>query len=128
MVIDSSALLAVFYREQEFEKLQVKMDAAQWLCMSAATHVESSVAVLRKLGASRMADLQELIQALQIEVISFDATQAGIAEKAYVRYGRGRHPAMLNLGDCFSYALTIALDEQLLFKGNDFGKTDVGVA
>jgi ribonuclease VapC len=80
---------------------------------------------LRKRGEQDAADLLLLIEKLLIEIIAFDEAQAVLAREAYLRFGKGRHPAALNYGDCFSYALAKTLGEPLLYKGNDFSHTDV---
>ena len=82
----------------------------------------------RRLQWSHLADLDELLHALDVTIIPFDEAQALFAPEAYRRFGKGWHPAALNLSECFSYALAGHLDEPLLFKGDDFRQTDVLVA
>jgi len=96
--------------------------------MSAATYVELSIVVQRQLGpdGSRQMDVLLRTAGIQIEPVSVD--QAEIARQAYLDYGKGRHPAALNFGDYFSYALAKDRREPLLFKGNHFSKTDVLIA
>jgi ribonuclease VapC len=125
MVIDSSALLAILYWEDDAESLAAKIRLAPKSYISAATLVEAWIAVLRRKGERDAADLALLAKVLLIEVIAFDEEQAVLACEAYLRFGRGRHPARLNYGDCFSYALAKSLGEPLLFKGNDFRQTDI---
>lgn len=78
-------------------------------------------------GSPGLSDLDSLLADLRVEIVSFDDHQATIARDAFIRYGRGRHPARLNFADCAAYALAIAEAEPLLFKGTDFGATDVEV-
>lgn len=125
MVIDSSALLALFYDEPEGEEIKKKVESAPRLIVSSVTLVESSVAVLRKLGEQSVTEFAAMIEALHLEVVAFDMEQARLAVEAYVRYGKGRHAARLNLGDCMVYALAKRLGEPLLFKGEDFSLTDI---
>ena len=128
MVIDSSALLALFYAEPGVETIKEKIAAAPRLLISAVTMVEASVAVLRGLGAESMADFELIVEALHAQVIPFDLEQAVLARGAYVRYGTGRHAARLNLGDCMVYGLAKLTGEPLLFKGQDFSVTDLAAA
>jgi ribonuclease VapC len=128
MVIDSSALVAVVLEEQEALTFLERMRSEEHCSISAFTLTEASVALLRRHGQIKVAVLHALISRLGVHVQSVDAEQARIATEAYRRFGKGRHSASLNLGDCFSYALAIRLNEPLLFKGNDFGQTDVLVA
>jgi ribonuclease VapC len=76
-------------------------------------------------GADGVRDLDLLIAKAQVSLTPVDEEQANLARRAFQKYGKGRHPAGLNFGDCFSYALARALDEPLLFKGNDFPQTDI---
>ncbi len=128
MVVDSSALIAVLADEPDAATLFAALTAASRPVISAATYVEASIVAdnMRRPGGA--ADLDRLIAALAIEIVPFDTAQAGIARQAARDYGRGNHPAKLNFGDCFSYALAIARHEPLLFKGDDFALTDVLVA
>jgi ribonuclease VapC len=104
------------------------MKAAAHLIMSAPVYVELFVVLQRRFGTAHQKTVEVLISELGIEVIPFDEPQALIAREAYRRFGKGRHPAALNFGDCFSYALAKHLNEPLLFKGEDFRQTDVLVA
>ena len=92
---------------------------------SAATLVELSIVVQARFGAEGQADLELFLRTAQVEIVSFNREQAELARTAFARYGKGRHRAGLNLGDCFSYALARFLDEPLLFKGDDFVHTDL---
>jgi ribonuclease VapC len=101
------------------------MTGAAPLRMSAASWVELSLVAMGQLRPSALADIDTLRQRLGLELVAFDAAQAATAREALERFGRGRHPARLNLGDSFAYALAKHLDEPLLFKGDDFAKTDI---
>lgn len=97
--------------------------------MSAPTAVEINAVLMRRLRPEDQRRVEDLIEVLGIVVVAFDAHQAGIASQAYRDYGRGSgHPAQLNLGDCFSYALARVTGEPLLYVGDDFGHTDVRAA
>ena len=96
--------------------------------VSAASLLEATIVALRRRDEDGERDLDLLVAKLAIEIVTFTAPQADIARKAYRRYGRGRHAARLNFGDCFAYALAQDLSVPLLFKGDDFSRTDVTIA
>ncbi len=125
MVLDTSAVLAILQDEPERRKFNEAIDAAETRSLSTASFVECSMIVESRYGADGVRDLDLLIAKAQISLISVDEEQANLARRAFRKYGKGRHPASLNFGDCFSYALSKALQEPLLFKGNDFSQTDV---
>jgi ribonuclease VapC len=93
--------------------------------VSAATLVETSIVIESRYGPEGVRDLDLLLAAAGAEVIAVDADQAEVARRAFSRFGKGRHPAALNFGDCFSYVLAVTRAEPLLFKGADFIHTDV---
>jgi ribonuclease VapC len=126
MIVDTSALVAIIKREPEQAGFSMILEAEKDLRISAATYFETSIVLdgLRKPDISRALD--DLIERAQIEIEPMTAEQARIARQAYRDYGRGSgHPANLNFGDCFSYALARAKREPILFKGDDFGHTDL---
>jgi ribonuclease VapC len=125
MVIDTSALLAILFGEPERRSFNEAIEAAESRRMSAATFVEVSIVIESRFGAEGVRDLDLFIERSGIDLIAVDSAQAQAARRAYSRFGKGRHPAGLNNGDCFSYALAMVLDEPLLYKGDDFGRTDV---
>ena len=125
MVIDTSALLAVLQNEPERRAFNEAIEAADVPLLSAATYVECSMILESRYGAEGVRDLDHFIARARITLVPVDAEQARIARDAFRRYGKGRHPASLNFGDCFSYALARALGRPLLFKGNDFPQTDI---
>ena len=93
--------------------------------ISAATLLEASIVMQAKLGDEGVADLDALLAALAVRPVAVDAAQAYVARDAYTKFGKGRSPAGLNYGDCFSYALAQATGRPLLFKGEDFSRTDI---
>ena len=126
--MDSSALIAVLRNEPGSEiYLSALADAAP-LAISAATLVETAIVAEGKGGARAGLDLDALMRRLEIEVIPFTAEHAALAREGFRRFGKGRHPAGLNVGDCFAYALARARHQPLLFKGDDFARTDVKAA
>ena|SRR5436305_11066956 len=125
MVIDSSALFAILNDEPERHAFNEAIQAAQSRVMSAATLVEVSIIVETRFGAQGLYDLDLFVEKAGIEVLAVDREQAYAARKAFSRFGKGRHAAGLNYGDCFSYALATVRGEPLLYKGVDFRQTDV---
>jgi len=128
MVIDTSALLAILQDEPERRAFNEAIEAADSRCLSTATWVETSIIVESRYGAEGLRDLDLLISKASIDLVPVDVEQAHIARLAFSRFGKGRHPAGLNYGDCFSYALATALGEPLLYKGGDFARTDIAAA
>jgi ribonuclease VapC len=125
MVIDTSALLAILLDEPERRTFNEAMEAAATRVMSAATLVEVSIVIESRFGAEGLRDLDLFIERAGLEIAAVDAEQAHVARRAFSRFGKGRHQAGLNYGDCFAYALAAVLGEPLLYKGEDFGHTDV---
>lgn len=125
MVIDSSALLAIMQSESEQRKYLEAIEAADTRLMSAVTFVEASIVLESRYGSDGLRDLDLLLSKARIELVAVDSEQAHAARRAYSRFGRGRHRAGLNFGDCFSYALASVVNEPLLYKGDDFVYTDV---
>jgi ribonuclease VapC len=125
MVIDTSALYAILSAEREQRQFVEALEAADSRLLSAATFVEISIVIEARYGAEGLRDLDLFLSQGGIEVVSLDVEQAGIARRAFSLFGKGRHRAGLNYGDCFSYALARVTGEPLLFKGDDFVHTDV---
>ena len=125
MVIDTSALLAILDDEPERRAFNEAIEGAEARLMSVATFVEASIVVEVRKGAEGLRDLDLFIDRGRIELVAVDAEQARVARQAFSRFGKGRHPAGLNFGDCFPYALAKVLGQQLLFKGQDFSRTDI---
>lgn len=126
IAVDTSALMSVILGEQDADVYAGALaDHAGDVCISAATLVESRIVAAAKQGGEATADLGALLVAIRVETVGVDEEQADIASAAWTRFGRGRHPAALNFGDCFSYALARSRGVPLLFKGADFGQTDI---
>ena len=125
MVVDTSALIAIFLNEPDAEIISATLASSYPRIISAVSVLEASIVMESKKGQAGVALLDELLDSAQFEVIPFDDGQQRIAREAYRNYGKGRHPAGLNFGDCCSYALARARNDTLLFKGDDFGKSDI---
>ena len=128
MVIDTSAMLATLFDEPERRRVNEKIEAAEVRLMSAASYVETAIVIERRLGYEGARDLAFFLQTAGIEIVPVDGDQAEIAREAHRRFGTGRHPAGLDFGDCFAYALAKASGLPLLFKGEAFKHTDVRLA
>jgi ribonuclease VapC len=125
MVVDSSALVAIILQESEraiFEDLILREPT---VVISIASLVEVTITLLGRRREADAARLEETLSILTISAQAVDLQQGILARQAFTRFGRGRHQAALNFGDCFAYALAKARDEPLLFKGDDFSKTDI---
>ena len=127
MVIDTSALMAILEAEPEAVAIAEAIERDPVRLVSAGSLLEASIVLLARRGDAGVRDLDLLAAAAQVDVLPFTREHALLGRLAYAQYGKGRHPAGLNLGDCFSYALSKASGEPLLFKGSDFDKTDVCV-
>jgi ribonuclease VapC len=127
MIIDPSALIAILEQEPEAERISRALLSTPDRIISAASLVEVGIVMQVRRGNDGARDLDLLLAKLRVEVAPFTARQAEIARKAFRRYGRGRHDAELNFGDCFAYALAKDASAPLLFKGDDFRQTDVTV-
>jgi ribonuclease VapC len=128
VVVDSSALVAIILRENEqpiFEDLILRDPVA---VMSVASVLEVTITLLGRRRDADAARLEETLSILAITAHAVDLQQGIIAREAFTRFGRGRHPAALNFGDCFAYALAKTRGEPLLFKGDDFSQTDIAPA
>ena len=125
MVIDTSALVALLTMEPEAARLAQAIETDPVRLISAATVVETSIVIETKRGEPAARELDLLLARADVQIESVTAEQAEIARQAWRRFGKGRHAAGLNYGDCFSYALSKVSGEALLFKGEDFPNTDV---
>lgn len=128
MVVDSSALLAILFDEFETEKFVETIDRDVAPKLSVVSQVETTMVYLGRRANADSNTVSNLVAALGLQLQGIDTAQAATAIEAFKRYGKGRHPARLNLGDCFSYALAAKLGEPLLFKGEDFARTDIAAA
>jgi ribonuclease VapC len=127
MVIDSSALLAILFDEAENSAFTRAIGADEVRLMSAMTMLEASILTLSRRGEAGVLRLDRMVSEMAIDIVPFDREQMLAAREAFARFGKGRHRAGLNFGDCAAYALAIFEAEPLLFKGTDFGATDVQV-
>ena len=124
-VLDTWALVAVLLGEPGWQEIQARLEAVQPWRISAVTLAEASMVVEARLGAAGKVQLDSLLLRIGADVRPVDAATVHVALDGWRRYGRGRHPARLNFGACFSYALATELGAPLLFVGDDFGQTDV---
>ena len=125
MVIDSSALIAILLDEPERADFNRKIEKAAVRMISAGSLLETAMVIESRLGQAGKQDLDLFIEKASIRVIPFDSDQVELAREAFRQYGKGQHPAGLNFGDCFAYALAKVTNEPLLFKGDDFSRTDI---
>lgn len=129
MVIDTSAIFAILNDEPEAERFAEAISSDSVRLMSSATALEIFILVRARKGEPGITLLKQFLKEAKIDIIDFDESQFQIAVYAFENYGKGMNkPGKLNFGDCFSYALSIATDEPLLFKGNDFSQTDLKIA
>ncbi|MDB9518943.1 type II toxin-antitoxin system VapC family toxin [Roseofilum reptotaenium CS-1145] len=125
MVINPSAILAIMYAEPE-ESTFLDLIASDEICLlSAPGYVELSIVLGTRYGEEGRESFDKLLQELSITIVPFSPEQARFAAEAFFKFGKGRHPAKLNMGDCFSSGLVKAMNQPLLFKGNDFIQTDI---
>jgi ribonuclease VapC len=127
MVLDTSALVAILAGEPEARPFIEAIEAAESRLLSAASFVEISIVIESRHGAEGLRDLDLLLSRADVEIVAVDSEQAAAARRAFSRFGKGRHRAGLNFGDCFAYALATASNEPLLHKGDDFSHTDVSL-
>ena len=125
MVVDSSAVLAILFNEPERDLFSDALAAGGVRLMSSVNALETAVVVSSRKGSDGAREFDLLLHRAEFEVVSFTPDHLRLARDAYERYGKGRHPAGLNLGDCCAYALARHTGYPLLFKGDDFPRTDV---
>lgn len=129
VVLDTSAVAAVIFGEPDAEAFAAALTRhGGELSISAVTRVELEIVLEARQGSEAVSDAEAMFDRLGVITEPVDAAQASAAFAAWRRFGKGRHPAGLNLGDCFSYALARAAGAPLLFKGNDFAQTDIASA
>ena len=128
MIVDTSAVLAILFREPDAERFAKAITSAPSRRMSAATLLETSIVLESRSGAAAGYELDAFLEEAGIELEPVTPEQSQAARRAWRRFGKGNHPAGLNFGDCFAYALAEATREPLLFKGGDFELTDIEVA
>ena len=127
MVIDTSALAAIFFREPERERFRDAITVAHRRLISAATLLEAGMVIEGRRGSGAGREFDLFVLRSNFQIVSVDAEQAELARSAWRKYGKARHPAGLNFGDCFAYALAKTTGEPLLAKGDDFAQTDIQV-
>jgi ribonuclease VapC len=125
MILDSSALVAILFKEPEAERLATMIRDTDTISIAAPTLLETAIVAEGRTLPGMAEKLDALMGAIRPEIVPFTAAHASLARDAWRRYGKGRHKAALNLGDCFSYALAKERGQALLFKGEDFAATDI---
>jgi ribonuclease VapC len=128
MILDTSAIVAMVLRENEAQSLALKLDRAASISIGAPTLVEATVVLVGRFGIPGHTALSTFLQEHQVTTIAFDDRHWYAAEEAFICFGKGHHPAGLNLGDCMSYATARIARQPLLFTGNDFARTDIAPA
>jgi ribonuclease VapC len=128
VVLDSSAVLAILLEEAGHQDLLAKMKTAPGVAIGAPTLVETMMVLTARLRDEPILALRELLHTVEAEVIPFSDDHSWVALRAYLRFGKGRHGAALNFGDCLSYATASIARQPLLFVGNDFSRTDIPAA
>jgi ribonuclease VapC len=115
--------------EDESPRYLAAINTTSRRLVSAASYLEAAIVMTRRSGSGAREELDQLLAELEVEIVSFNRAQADFAIAAHMQYGKGSgHPAQLNFGDCFTYALAKEQDEPILFKGNDFAQTDIARA
>ena len=125
MIVDTSAVLAILFGEREARRCDEAIAQAPRCRMSAVRFLEAAIVLESRSGAEAGHELDAFLEAAAIDLAPVTPDQAAAARRAWRRFGKGNHPAGLNFGDCFSYALAEAVREPLLFKGDDFARTDI---
>lgn len=128
MILDTSAIMAILRQEPEAERFVAAMAKAPEMAISAATLLELGIIAEGQAGPEIRPHLDRLLADSETEIAPFTAVQASLAMEGWRRFGKGRHKAALNFGDCFAYALARERNAPLLFKGDDFSETDVKAA
>lgn len=125
MTLDTSALIAILFAEAGHLDLVDRILGADHVRIGAPTLVEAAIVFAARRGGTQAPALDDLVRELGVTVVPFGESEWRAATKAFHRYGRGRHKAALNFGDCLAYASAVAGDDSLLFVGDDFSHTDV---
>lgn len=128
MIIDTSAVLAVLLGEPDAERYEDAIATAWPRRMSVVALLEAAMVVESRGGAVAGQQLDVLLEKAAVELVPVTSEHANVARRAWRRFGKGNHPAALNFGDCFAYALAETTGEPLLFKGEDFARTDIEAA
>ena len=125
MIVDTSAVLAILFGEREARRCDEAIAQAPRCRMSAVSFLEAAIVLESRSGAEAGHELDAFLEAAAIDLAPVTPDHARAARRAWRRFGKGNHPAGLNFGDCFSYALAESEREPLLFKGEDFARTDI---
>lgn len=125
MIVDTSAMVAIFYGEPEAADFTKRIHGAASTRISVANYVELSMVIEKQLGPEGMIQVDAFFRRASITIEPVTIDQGNLARQAFLDFAKGRHKAGLNFGDCFAYALAKDLDEPLLFKGKDFAQTDI---
>lgn len=128
MIVDTSALVAILYREPEAASFAQRIHDADICRISVANYVELSIVIQSQIGSEGMRQAEAFFRRAGMIVEPVTVDHGELARQAFFDFGKGRHSAGLNFGDCFAYALAKATGEPLLFKGDDFSQTDIGAA
>jgi ribonuclease VapC len=128
IAVDTSALVAIIHGEAEAQAFALRIAAEDRCLVSAVSVLEASIVLANLGGGTSWLELDALIAGFDLRICAHDAALTDIARQAFLRFGKGRHPAKLNFGDCAAYALAKSEGLALLFKGNDFSQTDIAAA
>ena len=128
MIVDTSAVIAILLKEPGYERLMERLATSEQVGIGAPSVLESSIVLCSRLGHAGKTLLARLLQEAEIEVMSFSADHWTVAADAFIAYGKGRHRAALNFGDCMTYAVAKLADQPLLCLGDDFPATDLELA
>lgn len=128
MILETSALVAILRRESDAPRLTLRISEAVRIVVPAPVLLEASMVMAGQVGPEGLALIDAYLARIAAEVLPFTATHAAAARDAFLRYGKGRHPAALNFGDCMSYAVAKVEGLPLLYVGDDFGRTDLVAA
>ncbi|HEV2858963.1 MAG TPA: type II toxin-antitoxin system VapC family toxin [Solirubrobacterales bacterium] len=128
MILDSSAVIAVLREEPGHEQLQVRLEQADVLEMGAPTVFETNMVLVRRFGEAGGVLIERFLEDWEVQVLPFGEQHLSLAMDGFARYGKGRHRARLNYGDCMTYATARVADQPLLFIGDDFARTDIAPA
>lgn len=128
MVIDTSAVVAIMQHEDGYTELIETLASAATRSISAVSYMEAAMVLITRRGHDAEQKLDAMLAEAFVAIVPVTSRQAQIARTAFRHYGKGRHKARLNFGDCFTYALAKQLNEELLFVGNDFSQTDLLIA
>jgi len=125
VIVDSSAVVAVLKREPPHKEMAIKLANADVVAIGAPTLFETDMVSIGALGGRGRAVIAQFLESFEVEVIPFGDNHWQVAAEAFMRFGKGRHPAGLNYGDCMTYATAKVAEEPLLYIGNDFAHTDI---